>query len=138
MVMGRWAEAEPLVREARETLRRQRGVDELWIGVRTLDLARIRLGLGDSEGARRELDEASVIFERCRGLSVLSFRHYTRACVQALDGRRADALSSLDAAVEAGFQGADRLQADPALRSLHGDPEWKRLLESMRRRYELS
>jgi non-specific serine/threonine protein kinase/serine/threonine-protein kinase len=135
---GRWAEAEPLIRQTLDRLRQELGPNDVAVGIRSLDLAQIRLGQGDTAGATNALEVASAVFERCRGLGIRSLRLYAQACGQALAGRRAEALASLDASVEAGFDRAERFEKDLALRSLRDDPKLLRLIELMRRRYELS
>jgi hypothetical protein len=103
-----------------------------------LDLAQIRLGRGDTGGATKALEGASEIFERRRGLGMRALRLYTEGCRHALAGRLAEALASLDASVEAGFNQAQRLESDLCLRSLRGDARFSRLIELVRRRYDLS
>jgi non-specific serine/threonine protein kinase/serine/threonine-protein kinase len=135
---GRWVEAEPLILENFDLIRRQLGPDAVSVGTRMLDLAQIRLGRGDTAGATKALEGASEIFERRRGLGMRALRLYTEGCRHALAGRLAEALASLDASVEAGFNQAQRLESDLCLRSLRGDARFSRLIELVRRRYDLS
>jgi tetratricopeptide (TPR) repeat protein len=58
---------------------------------------------------------------------------YGLACVAALDGRRGAALDILRQAVESGHIDHARLAREPDLRSLHGQPEFERILTSARR-----
>jgi serine/threonine protein kinase/tetratricopeptide (TPR) repeat protein len=135
---GRWAEAEPLIRQTLDQIGQERGPNDVFVGIRSLDLAQIRLGRGDTAGATEALEVASAVFDRCRGLGIRSLRFYAQGCRQALAGRRAEALASLESSVEAGFDQAERFENDLLLRSLRGDPKLMKLIELMRRRYELS
>jgi serine/threonine protein kinase len=57
---------------------------------------------------------------------------YSLACVAARRGRDQEALERLRQAVEHGYRQADALAADPDLLSLHGNPEFGRIVAAAR------
>ncbi|HUL78883.1 MAG TPA: tetratricopeptide repeat protein, partial [Vicinamibacteria bacterium] len=58
---------------------------------------------------------------------------YNVACTYALLLRKQESLAVLRKAVEAGYSEADPASRDPDLAILHGEPEFERLLEQMKR-----
>lgn len=52
---------------------------------------------------------------------------YDVARAQASAGRPDDALRWLARAVDGGFSDVERLDGDPDLQALHGDPRWERI-----------
>jgi DNA-binding winged helix-turn-helix (wHTH) protein/tetratricopeptide (TPR) repeat protein len=59
----------------------------------------------------------------------LPWAYYYRAAVHAMQGRPAQGIVDLEAAVDAGFSFAWRLRIDPILLNLHGHPEFQALLQ---------
>jgi hypothetical protein len=57
---------------------------------------------------------------------------YNLACLAALQGKRAQALSYLRDAVERGWPNADHTEQDSDLSILRGDPEFQRLVTAAR------
>jgi len=49
-------------------------------------------------------------------------------------GQKERAFRFLDRAIELGNDSLDLYESDPALASLHGDPQWAALIQPMRRR----
>ena len=58
--------------------------------------------------------------------------HYNLACSLALSKRKGDALRSLDAAVQLGYQDFDWMSQDPDLESLKKDPRFEALLNALK------
>lgn len=58
--------------------------------------------------------------------------HYNLACSFALVGQTKEALLSLRRAIALGYRHFEYLLKDPDLRSLHGQPEFQRLLQKGR------
>ena len=58
--------------------------------------------------------------------------HYNLACAYALSSRSADALASLDRAIEAGFDDAEHITRDADLQSLRGDSRFEALVAKVR------
>ncbi len=59
---------------------------------------------------------------------------YNLACAYALSGKKEEALRELRAAVEAGFDDVEHIESDPDLESLRGDPRYKDLVRTLRKR----
>jgi C-terminal processing protease CtpA/Prc len=62
---------------------------------------------------------------------------YNAACCLALAGNKREAFELLALAIRRGHADPDRLAADADLRSLHGDPQWRHLLEACGKRRKL-
>jgi non-specific serine/threonine protein kinase len=80
-------------------------------------------------------EEAVQELQRVMAMSV-SDPHtiYNAACVYAVLGRKADALETLRKAVEAGYSEWEPASLDPDLINIRDEPEFGRLIETMRRR----
>jgi serine/threonine protein kinase/tetratricopeptide (TPR) repeat protein len=78
-------------------------------------------------------DEAVVQMEKALATGI-SDPHslFNVACVYALIGDKRRALDALKASTAAGYSDWDSAERDPDLRSLHGDPEFKRWLKDGR------
>jgi putative intracellular protease/amidase len=112
-------------------------------GLAELDRARA-LGQRDPEtlkeranalhGMKRE-DEAVLAFEDLARASEgeRPAALYNEGCALAVIGKREEALSALERAVEAGFDDGDSLERDPDLSSLRSDPKLAKLAASARR-----
>jgi dienelactone hydrolase len=57
--------------------------------------------------------------------------YYDAACCLASAGRTDEALGLLERAVECGWQDADRLASEAALKSLHKDPRWTKVRDKL-------
>jgi tetratricopeptide (TPR) repeat protein len=79
-------------------------------------LAYSRQHLGQYEKALEAYAQAEK-----NGLSGLPVLHYNKACALARLGRKEDAITALNAAVQAGFNQPNQLDADEDLASLRGD-----------------
>jgi adenylate cyclase len=56
---------------------------------------------------------------------------FNLACSYALVGRKEQALETLEHAVQLGFDDAEKILTDPDLKSLHDEPRFKTLLDSL-------
>jgi hypothetical protein len=57
--------------------------------------------------------------------------HYNLACSLALEGHSAESLAELGRAIKLGYSDRVHLEHDPDLQSLHGLPEYKRLVAGL-------
>ena len=55
--------------------------------------------------------------------------HYNLACSFALVGRKKEALAALRHAIRLGYLDFNHLRKDPDLKSLHGDPDFEKLVD---------
>lgn len=55
--------------------------------------------------------------------------HYNLACSLALTGHKKEALKTLKTALALGYLDFNHLRKDPDLRSLHNEPEFKKLID---------
>jgi hypothetical protein len=82
---------------------------------------------------RGQDEEAVAIWRRAAGSEPDSERHlYNLACVLARCGRVAEALETLEAAVDRGWTDADWMEKDGDLESLRDQGRYKALLEKIR------
>jgi TolB-like protein/Flp pilus assembly protein TadD len=97
-----------------------------------VDLALVEQKAGEPEHASALLDGAGAALA---GMSRLGTQGYSLADAEiaALRGEKAEALAALRAAVESGwrFYWVDRPDRNPNLALLHGDPEYKALMEQV-------
>jgi non-specific serine/threonine protein kinase/serine/threonine-protein kinase len=131
---GRYDEAE---RTLKRVLARWRGTlrpghHEITATMR--ELARTYAAEGRLREAERQHAESlaecrSAAGGRCPEAGEASFE---LAGLAALSGNRELALERLRRAVEAGFRDADRMELDPGLRSLRGDPDFLSIVASAR------
>lgn len=106
-------------------LYRQLAIDSPKVG-------RYRYRLGVCRLKEGELDKAAADFAQAKGLGVPAGNvDYNLACVRARQGKTADALKSLEAAVTGGFSDPNQLKSDEDLASLHPEPRFKKVLEKL-------
>jgi tetratricopeptide (TPR) repeat protein len=92
-------------------------------------------GIGDYDEALRHFERAGEIREEVFGPGhlALGWNAYDRACIMALQGRRAAALEALREALAVGWANP-LIATDGDLDSLRGDPEFEALLNEVRTR----
>lgn len=79
----------------------------------------------------KKLDEAATLFEAAREVGPVEVEMlYDLACVRSLQGRAKDALTELDAALNAGYRNWDWIDKDPDLAHARSDPGFPELLRS--------
>ncbi len=131
---GRYYEAEELYLRALEGQRRALG-DEHPDTINSLD------NLAYMYVMQERYDEAEPLYVEAVAVQtrVLGADHpatldtiYSLACLQAVRGKRAEALSYLNLAVENGWSDVEHIVQDPDLSSLHGDPEFDAILSKAR------
>jgi serine/threonine protein kinase len=129
---GRYAEAEKLVRETLQIERRVLGPEHPYtldaLEDDALDLSYERR-YGDAEKLFRE---AILTAGKANRPSALFLAWYGFAEGAAVAGRRDEALEYLGQAVDHGYRYAESMAADPALKSLHGDPRFDALVAKAR------
>ncbi|MDB5355378.1 MAG: hypothetical protein JWN24_1831 [Phycisphaerales bacterium] len=76
----------------------------------------------DLEGAQAKLGEALAI------VPDKAVWHYNLACIQAVTGKRSDALDSLERATDCGFTDFTQLEGDPDLKCLRDLPRYQKLI----------
>jgi hypothetical protein len=76
----------------------------------------------DLEGAQAKLGEALAI------IPDKAVWHYNLACIQAVNGKRTEAIDSLERATEFGFTDFTQLEGDPDLKSLRELPRYQKLV----------
>ncbi len=132
---GHYAEAERVYREVLETRRRVLGPDHI-------DTLRSMHNLATTLNTMGRYEEAehlhrAVLEARRRQLGArhpeIASSLYNLACVSALRGNRTQALVWLRQAVESGFRKPEWIPRDPDLQSLHGHPEFERLVSAARK-----
>lgn len=64
--------------------------------------------------------------------------HYNLGCSLALKSRQADAIRSLQKAVELGYNDSEWMQEDPDLASLHQHPQFQKLLQMLKKQSKQS
>ena len=137
-VAGRYAEAEQILRQTLEIERRTLG-PEHFDTLASLDI------LGQTLKFEKRYGEAEKVYRetlegRRRALGVghpdVASTAYDSACALALDGKRDEALSNLQFAVEHALSSEQRqsLEEDADLKSLHGDPRFDALVALSRQR----
>jgi non-specific serine/threonine protein kinase len=84
--------------------------------------------LGNQDDAARELETAVAL--RPNDGNVL----YNAACTYGIMQKKAEALEMFHKAVEAGYSNMDWASRDPDLTCLHGDSEFQRVVENVRRK----
>jgi TolB-like protein/DNA-binding winged helix-turn-helix (wHTH) protein/Tfp pilus assembly protein PilF len=139
MVANRTQRAHDFAQRARAMLASsQSGVfenvwDARWGRNPRLTLALDALANGDKAEAERQLTALEHWLDTLEAHGqVWHGVKYLRACVQSLRGRKADALASLDDAVEIGWRRAWWTEADPALESIRQEKAFPVALDHMR------
>ncbi|WP_425618617.1 tetratricopeptide repeat protein [Anatilimnocola sp. NA78] len=79
--------------------------------------------LADAEMAAKRAEELAPFF---------SLTSYNLACFQALQGKKEEALASIERAVKSGFANAAHLQKDDDLASLREDPKFLELVQQVK------
>ena len=130
----RYEEAESLYRGSLESLRRTLGPEH----GRTLNVmfnmaSVLYIPWGKKEEASRLLCESYEIAARAHDQDYVRSVTYNLACLSAINGDKREALDWLRKSVEAGFDDAEGMSQDADLSSLHGDPEFERLLSAVKR-----
>lgn len=75
--------------------------------------------------------QAREVFERQGEIGFMpGIAHYNVACCDAIMGRKAAALASLEQALEYGAVDVDFMREDPDLANLHGDAQFESMLEA--------
>ncbi len=64
--------------------------------------------------------------------------HYNLGCSLALKSRQADALRSLQKAVELGYSDSEWMREDPDLASLQQHPQFQKILQALKQRSDRS
>ncbi len=132
------------VEGARATLDRALQIAENAYGPRHVDVARIVEAFGFHHYQKGEYDEALRWYRRALGIreEIFGAGHvatgwnlYDQACILALAGDPAAALTVLGRALDCGWA-SDRIFEDDDLDSLHGDPEFSAILEEIRGRID--
>ena len=90
-----------------------------------------RLGVAAVE--KNELAKAREFFEESWKAGELPTAPYNLACLDAREGKPAEALRQLDRAIAAGFDDETTLSKDPDLASLRGKPEFARVVEGAKK-----
>ncbi len=132
---GRYAEAEKIFREVLETTRRVLGEDHTDTITGMHNLA-VTLGKQGEHAESDSLFKETIEKER-RVLGendpMTAYTTYKLGCALASRGDRANAIETLRLAVRRGYHDADRMAQEPDLVSLHGDPEFEKLLSAVRK-----
>jgi serine/threonine protein kinase len=129
---GRYAEAETVLRETLAIQYRIIGLEHPDIADSMDTLATVLMDEGRYAEADSMERDARDIFSRILGPENLrtALATYNLACIAGNEGKRDEALSLLRNAVDHGLQPeADlRMEKDPKLKSLHGDPRFDALV----------
>lgn len=129
---GNYAEAEKLDRETLDIRRRVLGPEDpdtlVSLGEEALDLSH-EGRFGEAEKLFREAIQTA---EKTNQPGALGNAWYNFACGAALVGRRDDALSHLDNAIEHGYTDTGKIAAEPDLKLLHGNSRLEALVAKAR------
>jgi eukaryotic-like serine/threonine-protein kinase len=129
---GNYTEAEKLDRETLDIRRRVLGPEDpdtlVSLGNEALDLSH-EGRFGEAEKLFREAIQTA---EETKQPGAPGNAWYNFACGAALVGRRDDALSHLDKAIEHGYTDAGKIEAEEDLKSLHGDSRFEALVARAR------
>jgi eukaryotic-like serine/threonine-protein kinase len=99
-------------------------------------LGQAQIGSGRRDEALQTVKEMIEIAERDRGLGGPSWRHYSRACAAAIEGRPEVELRELQAAVASGFSVVGFVRDAPAFATLRARPEFTSLVRLLEDRFE--
>ena len=129
---GNYAEAEKLDRETLDIRRRVLGPEHpdtlVSLGEEAIDLSH-EGRFGEAEKLFREAIQTA---EKTNQPGALGNAWYSFACGAAIVGRRDDALSHLDKAIEHGHTDPEKIASDTDLKSLHGDSRFVALVAKAR------
>ncbi len=103
---------------------------------------RARSGLGAALNGLKQFHNAAAEFRKAQSDSEvagdgtkaeLQELHYNLACPYTQLGKYGDAIAELRQAVDLGFRDVEQLQSDPDLAPLRTDPEFRRLIERIKK-----
>jgi eukaryotic-like serine/threonine-protein kinase len=125
----RFDEAEILFRESLENLRRVLGpAHGRTLGTMFSMATTLYWDQGNEEKAGQLLRETYEVARQAQNESWCGDASYNLGCLAASHGDSGEALDWLGKAIECGFAQAESMSQDPDLLSLHGDPEFDRLV----------
>jgi len=138
MELGRYAEAEKLLRESLDIWRRVAGPENWWVPNTTKDLARVLSLEGRHAEAEKLARDAIDVSRRVFGPEdpLTAWSVYNLGAIELRKGNRPEALSLLRQAVDHGLSPSNGLdlENDEDLKSLHNDPRFITLVAYVKER----